>query len=116
MFTRTVVDTVQENKGTTENNTQSSHKSSSDVANPVGLVNYANDCFFNFAILVLFSLKIFCDHVRHFDGHNSYTINIDEQNSHTTNAALSIKKLFRAIEEIRLKSNETRTSLMHMTI
>ena len=102
------MDNLQENIVTTESSTQISHDSSTDVGNPVGLVNYANDCFFNFAILVLFSLKIFCDHVRHFDGHNSYTINIDEQNSHRMYAARSIKRLFRAIEEMKLKSNETR--------
>ena len=94
------MDNLQENIVTTESSTQISHDSSTDVGNPVGLVNYANDCFFNFAILVLFSLKIFCDHVRHFDGHNSYTINIDEQNSHTTNAALSIKNCLELLKKL----------------
>ena len=57
--TRIVVDTFQENKAITENNTQSSHKISFDVANPVGLVNYAHNCFFDSSIQVLFSLKYF---------------------------------------------------------
>ena len=67
---------------------------------------------FNSAIQVLFPLKMFRDHVSNFDVENSYTINVDEQNSHRMYAARSIKRLFRAIEEMKLKSNETRTLLM----
>ena len=55
---------------------------------------------------------MFRDHVRNFDVENSYTNNVDEQNSHRMYAARSIKRLFRAMEEIKLKSNETRTPLM----
>ena len=102
----------QENKITPESSTQISDNSTADVSNPIGLINHANDCFFNSAIQALFSLKLFRDHVRNFDVQNSYTINIDEQNSHRIHAACSIKRLFRAIEEMKLKSNETRTLLM----
>jgi hypothetical protein len=55
---------------------------------------------------------MFRDHVRNFDVENSYTLNVDEQNSHRMYAARSIKRLFRAIEEMKLKSNESRTLLM----
>ena len=61
-------------------------------------------CLVNSAIQVLFSLKMFRDHVRDFDVKNSYTINVDEQNSLRMYAARSIKRLFRAIEEMKLKS------------
>ena len=102
----------QENEITPESSIQISDNSTADVSNPIGLINHANDCFFNSAIQVLFSLKIFRDHVRNFDVQNTYTINVDEQNSHKMYAARSIKRLFRAIEEMKLKSNETRTLLM----
>ena len=52
----------QENKITPESSTQISDNSTADVSNPIGLINHANDCFFNSAIQVLFSLKIFRDH------------------------------------------------------
>ena len=88
---RVVVDNFQENIIIPESNTQISHNSTADVNNPVGLIDNANDCFFKSAIQVLFSMKIFCDHVRNFDDQNSYTINVDEHNSHRMYAARSIK-------------------------
>ena len=69
--------------------------SSSLDGDPVGLINHSNDCFFNSVIQALFSLQSFRDHVRNFD----------EADSHTKDAAFSIKKLFRAIEEIKATSD-----------
>ena len=74
--------------------------SSSRVDDPVGLINHSNDCFFNSVIQALFSLQSFRDHVRNFDERN-----FDEANSHTKNAASSIKRLFRAIEQMKATSN-----------
>ena len=37
----------QENKITPESSTQISDNSTADVSNPIGLINHANDCFFN---------------------------------------------------------------------
>ena len=50
---------------------------------PVGLINHSNDCFFNSSIEALFSLQSFRDHVRDFD----------DADSHTKDAASSIKKV-----------------------
>ena len=33
---------------------------------PIGLVNIANDCFFNSVVQALFALPAFCNHVKNF--------------------------------------------------
>ena len=60
--------------------------SSSLDGDPVGLINYSNDCFFNSVIQALFSLQSFRDHVRNFD----------EADSHTKDTASSTKKVIQS--------------------
>ena len=55
--------------------------------------------FFYSAIQMLFSLKIFLDHVRNFDVQNTYTVNVDEQKSHKMYAARSIKRLLELLKK-----------------
>ena len=74
--------------------------SSSRADDPIGLINHSNDCFFNSVIQALFSLQSFRDHVMNFDERN-----FDKANSHTKNAASSIKRLFRAIEQMKATSD-----------
>jgi ubiquitin C-terminal hydrolase len=92
--TKPVNDSIQVNDDI-QNFIEIKQNSSSLVGGPVGLINYSNDCFFNSVIQALFSLQSFRDHVRNFD----------EADSHTKDAAFSIKKLFRAIEEIKATSD-----------
>ena len=70
--------------------------SSPSVCNPVGLINYSNDCFFNSVIQALFSLQLFREHVSNFDEHSSHTTD-----TRTIAAASSIRNLFRAIEKMK---------------
>ena len=74
--------------------------SSPIVCNPVGLINYSNDCFFNSVIQALFSLQLFREHVSNFDEHSSHTTD-----TRTIAAASSIRNLFRAIEDMKAASD-----------
>ena len=74
--------------------------SSQLVCNPVGLINYSNDCFFTIVIQVLFSLQLFCEHVSNFDEHSSHTTD-----SCTIAAASSKRNLFIAMKEIKAASD-----------
>ena len=74
--------------------------SSPIVCNPVGLINYSNDCFFNSVIQALFSLQLFREHVSNFDEHSSHTTD-----TRTIAAASSVRNLFRAIDQMKAASD-----------
>ena len=67
--------------------THSSNRSI-DQNGPVGLINVANDCFFNSVAQALFALVPFRNHVREFDS----------QIPNEVNAVSSIKQLFSNME------------------
>ena len=71
---------------------------------PIGLVNIANDCFFNSVIQALFTLSSFRNHVRNFD-----TMIPNE-----LNAVCSIKQLFRDMEAKSNDSIQTHDCLMSL--
>ena len=69
------IDTCQSTTGSdasnNESSTQISHNNTAVISNPVDLINHTNVwVFFTSAIQVLFSIKVFCDHVRNFDVQN----------------------------------------------
>ena len=75
-----------------------------DQSGPLGLVNVANDCFFNSVAQALFALVPFRNHVREFDS----------QIPNEVNAVSSIKQLFRDMEARSINPLQTHDTLMSL--
>ena len=80
------------------------NENDNDQNRPIGLVNIANDCFFNSVVQTLFALPSFRNHVRNFETH------IPEEES----AVHSIKELFRYIEAKSTNLLQTHNHLMSL--
>ena len=83
------------------------HSTDSNNGNkPKGLVNIANDCFFNSVIQALFALPSFRHHVENFNS----------QIPNEVNAVNSIKQLFRSMESNLNNALQTHSCLMSLNL
>ena len=92
-------------RGKTPNKVNTSLTHSNDISNrPIGLVNIANDCFFNSVVQALFSLESF----------RNYVASFEPQILHEIEPVRAMQKLFRDIDA--RKSNPLRTHAYLMAL
>ena len=71
---------------------------------PIGLVNVANDCYFNAVMQSLFSLESFRNHVKNFNSHIHNEVN----------AVNHVKQLFQEMERKSMNPLPTHEHLMSL--
>ena len=87
-------------------NSVTMHDNNINGNGPIGLVNIANDCFFNSVVQALFALSSFRNHVKNFD----------TQIHNEINAVCSIKQLFRDMEAKLNNPLQTHVCLMSLDL